>query len=222
MARKIQTERNFFLKQVDPVQVAEDYLSGKLKLPKDKIKFGNITITPDLDVGKDYNSPVYEIIDKNGESVRIITTDHDKWIAGSSSTTPTKKYICHWCRIQNEGESVVIPVKIDRDVMTNKLIFYGTGSYCCFECAFADLKTKWYCNNFLRDALYSDSESLLRFMHYKYTDKEKLVASPNWVLHEKNGGALSDKDFFSDKTSYIPAPNIIINNIKTTYFQTNK
>jgi len=218
MERKLTTDKNFFLKQVDPITVVRSYLAGTLILPNAKIKFDSISLTPDLEVGTDYNSPVYEISDKNGEIMRIVTTDHDKWIIQDKSQ---QRYICYWCRIENSGEWIIIPIKIDR-TPHGKLIFSGTGSYCCFECAYADLKTKWYCNYYYRDALYVDAETLLRFMYFSYTGKLKLTASSNWILHQKNGGKLSDKDFYNDKHTYVALPNIILNQIKTTYVQTNK
>lgn len=217
MERKLNFERNFFLKQVDPNEVVDLYLSNNLKMPLEKIKFDNLIITPDLEVGKDYYAPIYEINDKNGENIRIITTDHDKWIQNNNID-----YICHWCRINNQGEHIILPIKVDKDISTNKLIFYGTGSYCCFECAYADLKTKWYCGYQVRDVLYSDTESILRFMYFIYTGKTNLISSPDWSLHQKNGGCLPDKDFFNEKTTYIKSPNYIINNIKITHYQTNK
>jgi hypothetical protein len=206
---------------VDPLEVADMYLAGTLRLPPEKIKFDNITITPDMEVGKDYTSPIYEIFDKNGESIRVVTTDHEKWINNNTDKTG-KKYICHWCRIEHVGEYIILPIKIDRDISTGKLIFHGTGSYCCFECAYADLKTKWYCGPYIKDLLYSDTETLLRFMYHAYTGKSNLVASPDWILHEKNGGYLSDKDFFNEKTTYVKCANLILNTAKITYYQNTK
>jgi len=231
MERKFTMEKNFFLKQVDPVEVFKSYSTGELRLPADKIKFDNVTISPDMEIGKDYTSPIYEITDKNGDTIRVVTTDHDKWVANNGTVERgrvltlgqiAENYVCHWCRLKYIGEHIILPIKIDRDLSTNKFIFYGTGSYCCFECAYADLKTKSHCCPYMRDSLYADGESLLRFMYKQYTGKDTLVAAPEWFLHEKNGGKLPDKDFFNSKSTYVECPNIIMNSVKVTYYQTNK
>lgn len=210
-------DKKFFLKQVDPIEVAEEYLSGKLRLPADKIKFDNIMITPDLELGKDYTSSIYEILDKNGETIRIITTDHDRWSGANSSD---KKYLCNWCRLHQSAEPIIIPIKVEQ--INGNFAFHGTGNYCCFECAFADLKTKLYTGLYLRDLLYSNSENLLRFMYYIYTGLDNLVAAPDWILHEKNGGKLSDKDFFNSRHTYVKCPNLIMNVAKITHYQVSK
>ena len=211
-------EKSFFLKQVDPLLVAKLYLSGELLMPTSKVLIDESTITPDLEIGPNNSSEVYEIMDKNGEYIRIITTDNIKWKNPNSEY----KYVCHWCRISHNGEPIIIPIKLEKDHATGNLVFSGTGNYCCFECAYADLKTKWYCGFYQKNSLYTDAETLLRFMYHLYTKKENLVASPDWVLHEKNGGALSNKDFYNSKHTYVHIPNIIMSNIKTTHIQSDK
>ena len=215
------TDRSFFLRQVDPVQVATLYLSGKLLLPPGGISLDFTTVTPDLIVGADTNSEIYEIVDKNGEHYRLVTTDHEKWLKNGTDLN-SHTYVCHWCRIGHTGTSLLIPIKIDRDTSSGKLLFYGTGTYCCFECAYADLKTKWYCGIYQRSSLYVDAETLLRYMFHKFTEKDVLRASPDWILHKKNGGPLDDNDFYNSKHTYINIPNIILSTVKTHYAQVNK
>jgi hypothetical protein len=232
MSKKVSTDRNFFLRHVDPVLVLKKYMNGTLLVPKEKIKLDGGSLTPDLTIGPDYNSEVYEVVSKNGESIRIITTEHSKWIQnGKNSFQGDQKfnshvYICIWCRIENKGEALLIPLKIDKEVVTDKMIFYGTGSYCCFECAYAHLKTKTNVSFYYRDAVYRDSESMLRFMFYLcFGDSKKLVAAPEWTLHQKNSGGvggLPDHDFFNSRHTYVPLPNVILSTVKTMYMQTDK
>src|SRR5437773_4937132 len=222
MEKKLLTDKNFFLYKVDPLAVLEKYKKGTLLITFEKISIDATPLSPDLQVGTDHDSAVYEISNKYGETVRIVTTDHNKWMKEREGT-PVGEYICHWCRIKNTGKALVLPLQIDRDLATGNLIFYGTGSYCCFECAYADLKTKVYPSFYYRDYLYRDSESLLRFMYFLYhKEVGNFTSAPLWTLHEKNGGELPDKDFFSNKHTYVSIPNIIINTVKTTYIQSNK
>lgn len=215
------SELTFFLRQVDPTHVATLYLSNELILPTGKIELNFTTVTPDAPVGSDSSSEIYEIVDKNGEHVRLITTDHDKW-SKEKNNLSDDNYLCHWCRINNTGTPLLIPIRADREISTGKLLFHGTGSYCCFECAYADLKTKWYCGPYQRNYLYVDAETLLRNMFYIFTGKTDLKASPEWFLHKKNKGPLDDNDFFNSKHTYMPIPNIVLCTAKTNYIQTNK
>ena len=144
MEKKLTTGRSFFLRQVDPLQVAKSYLAGELRLPKGKAILDNSVITPDIEVGDSYDSEIYEIVDKNGERLRLVTTDHQRWLKNGSDLS-NYNYLCHWCRADHVGEPICIPIKIEREKSTGKYLFSGTGSYCCFECAYADLKTKTYC-----------------------------------------------------------------------------
>jgi hypothetical protein len=215
--RALSGELNFFLKQVDPVAVAKRYLAGTLKICTDKIKFETVDITPDLEVGTSPESEVYEIKDKNGELIRVITGGHQSWL----NQDALAKFNCWHCRVEHTGRYISLPVKVDRDP-SKGLIFYGTGTYCCFECAYADLKTKWYCGVYQREYLYVDSEYLLRYMYHQLTGKSELIASPAWYLHQKNGGPLPDRDFYSSKSTYVEVPGIIIRIAKNIYTQSNK
>lgn len=218
--KNIMTSLNFFLKQVDPSLVATKYLSDELKVPKSKVKFDNPVITMDLEVGTSPESEIYEIKDKNGELIRIITTDHKNW-SQVSTTNSLQSYKCHHCFIDYTNQYLVLPVKIERSI-DGKLIIHGTGTFCCFECAYANLKTKWYAGVYMKNYLYSDSETLLRFLYYSLTGKTNLKASPEWLLHQKHGGKLTDKDFYSTKTTYIPLPNVILSTLKTMYIASPK
>lgn len=223
MQRKINTDLSFFLKQVDPVSVARRYLANELKMPTTKVKFDNTTLTSDLEVGSSPNDEIYEVKDKNGELIRIITTDHKNWTQewsaspiGPGTVPGVTQYRCHRCLIEHTGPYLVTPIKIERDP-AGKLIIHGTGTFCCFECVYGHLKTKWYSSTYTRNYLYSDSETLLRFLYHLLTGKNDLKASPDWTLHQKHGGRLSDKDYYSPKTIYVPAPNVLLCTLKTMY-----
>ena len=224
------SELSFFLRQVDPIYVAKAYLNKSLKFPKNKIKLSDKILTPDLVVGDNYNSEVFEHTDKNGTKFKIITCNHENWV----NETIKPKFICDWCRIEyisqekntqekNEKHKmpVGIPIKIEQDE-NSKLYFHSVGEYCCFGCAYADLKTKYNTGFYYKNHIYSDSEGLLRYMNYLYTGSDELVASPYWKWHEKWEGKLSDKDFYGNNYSYTNVPNVIIKPAKTSFIRTEK
>lgn len=207
---------NFFLKQVDPILVAKSYLDGSLRLPSTKIKLDSSSLTKDLDYGNSFTSPAYEIIDKNGTKIRVITINHKNWKSGILPTN----YLCNWCRLEYNNDPLVLPINIE--YCDSSIICYGTGTYCSFECCYADLKTKQYCDFYSRDFIYNNSENLLRFLYGHFHGNNKLIAAPDWTLHVKNGGFLDSKDFFNEQHTYVRIPNIILQTAKTCYSQSNK
>jgi len=206
----------FFLKQVDPIMVAQSYLAKKLLLPKEKIRINAPIITQDLEYGDSYDSPAYESMTKDGLKLRIITTDHDQWKKGILATP----YICHWCRIEHKDAPLGLPIVYE--YLNKKSIYYVTGNYCSFECAYADLKTKQYCNFYCKDYIYNESEILLKNMYFNMTGKHKLYSAPHWTSHIKNGGILTDKDFYSQHHTYNRSPNIVLYPSKTSFVQIDK
>ena len=231
------SELSFFLRQVDPLAVAKAYLNGTLLLPKEKVKFTTSTLTQDLVIGDNIDAPAYEYIDKNGSKLKIITGNHNNWTI--SNEIRKEKFICDWCRINytippvppvspegtggtgGTGRSpVFLPIKIEKD--ENKIYFHGIGEYCCFECVYADLKTKSYAGFYYRNSVYSDSETLLKYMNHLFTNRENLTSSPHWKLHVKNGGPLTDKDYYNSEYSYGNVANVILKPAKITYIRSEK
>jgi len=219
---------SFFLKGVDPLQVAKDYVNKTLRFPTEKIKAPPPTLTQDLVVGNSHDDEVYEHTDKNGTKIRIITGNHNNWV---SEGIDKDKFRCNWCRIEylvskkdvqaeNSRLPLLLPVKIERD--DNILYFHGTGEYCCFGCAYAHLKTKTHTAIYYKESSYCDAETILRHMHYLFTGKETLVASPDWEKHVKNGGKLSDKDYYSSDHVYALIPGIIFRPAKVSYIRVEK
>ena len=181
----METDLNFFLRQVDPLLVAKSYISKTLFLPTEKFKFDDITLTQDLLIGQSPDSYAFEYTDKNGSKLKIITGNHSNWLAENKK----ENFICNWCRIKYNSITkipLLLPVQIEK--LDDKLVFHGTGDYCCFECAYADLKTKCYSGFYYKDSIYSDSEGLLRYMYYLFTGRDNLIASPPWTEHINNEG----------------------------------
>src|SRR5258708_717345 len=77
----------FFLKQVDPIKVAKEYLKGTLRLPPEKIKLSYQPLKPDIEYGDSYESMAYEYVDKNGKKNKIISTGHNEWAVQSSTNS---------------------------------------------------------------------------------------------------------------------------------------
>ncbi|HLX52304.1 MAG TPA: hypothetical protein VKR58_00085, partial [Aquella sp.] len=119
-------------------------------MPSSKVKFDESEIlTPDIPVGTSSDSEVYEIKDKSGEPIRVVTAGHKVW-ENQEHLNGAYKYMCHGCRVEHTSPYLVLPVRAERD-SSGKLVFYGTGTYCCFECVYSDLKTKYYSGIYQRE-----------------------------------------------------------------------
>lgn len=218
-------ELSFFLKQVDPVLVAKKYLTNNLTMPTTKVKFDNTTLTSDLKAGTSREDEIYEIKDKNGENLRVITLEQKNWIRsnsllnGQSSINENhaiQTYECHHCRDIFRGPYLVSPVKIEKK-SSGELIIHGTGIFCCYECVYGNHKNKHYAGIYLRNYLYADTETLIRFLYNKQTGNSDLKATPDWTSRKKFDGPLPDQDYYSSKTTYTPIPNVIICTAKSMY-----
>ncbi len=82
------------------------------------------------------------------------------------------------------------------------------GSFCCFGCTYAYLKTLG--NNELSVPLvFSSAISNLRLLFSIYHPGKELKASPNRIYHKRYGGILDDKSYYSGKYKCTTNINLI-------------
>ena len=125
---------------------------------------------------------------------------------------------CYWCALKiSRKDTIGIPMKIDR-CKNAKLISNETqeilykcstyGSFCCFGCAYAFLKTLG--NSELSVPLvFSSAISNLRLLFGRCHPGKELKASPNRIYHKRYGGILDDKSYYSGKYRYNANINLI-------------
>ena len=225
----------FLLKSVNPKNVLADYIKGVYSTDK-TVKYSSSIILPDVgtthkqDIPKSLGSDpnlccVY--IRKSPQAVyEVYTTNHDNFIVSVSTAKPTKKYkanvvhkkrMCIWCRRDLDSEDTYpIPIPVKMKLHENTRYFYGSDRiYCTDRCASAML------DELLQDkansALYSESRTLLRHLHYLLTGEEKIVSSPHWSLLENNGGPMGAETYYSTQNKYRKNPNIIFVPVKIQY-----
>lgn len=125
---------------------------------------------------------------------------------------------CYWCALKIlRKDTIGIPMKIirckDTELIsgeTQKYIYkcYTFGSFCCFGCTYAYLKSQGI-NESSESLVFSSSISNLRLLFRLSHPGKELKASPNRILHKRYGGFLDDKSFYSGKYRYSTDINLM-------------
>ncbi len=214
----------FLLRGVDPITVFQRYLAGEFHSvtePPSKITFvkGVSAINPDR--GDDASSETYTYRDKTNTRQTIVTTNHAAFVStqGGVRYKPNK---CIWCRRSLENiptDPVGIPVQMDRDTVTGRLVFHEDQPYHCRpECMLANLRRR-QANRIYRETMYIDAESLANLRHQKITGTTECIKeAKDWLLYHENGGPLDDEEYFKNSTYYHRSSNIICIPAKVEYF----
>lgn len=139
-------------------------------------------------VSEDENKERYVISDNRGIKVSFINV-----------MKPST--ICQWCRrsMDKVEQKVSIPmsIKYKSDEDNSCTTFIGHGTYCTFECCYADLN-----RTYKHNIKFKDSGTYLNFIYERLYPNKKLKQAPDFILHESNGGPLTDEEFHSDSHSY--------------------
>jgi hypothetical protein len=196
----------FYLKQIFPLLFTQKYLNGDFKhidinFLKINHKKSAINISQQVEIiGNSPLSKMFTLVDRNNNSFTCVTTNN--------FSDEAKETICQWCRCNFSHSWIGIPYRLE--VTENNSIYYTDGRYCCFECCFADLtyQSNRRFNRF--HGQYVSADILLEQLHERIYPNTKLYPSPHFSLHERNGGALPDKDYYSQRSIFIETTGIII------------
>lgn len=213
---------SFTLRAIDPLQILQQYLDGEFaevtNIPS-KVTTVKGTSILTQGYGADVNSEVYVVRDKNNNQQTIITTNHEAYSAMKDGNLYQPKRCC-WCRKKftpNEAP-VGIPTYFLKDEK-GKTIFYCDRLECnTYECALAVLRNGQQVRQ-RKDPLYMDSEQLLKLQCKMDTGHDNLQEALDWRLYHKNGGHLSDEEYFRGTHKYRRTSNIVSLPIKVAYIQ---
>jgi len=217
------------LRRIDPVDMLRKYLAGDfstMKIPKDKVILSSNFINLNQRIGRDHNSKIYRFNDKTNHGQTIVTTGHDQYQYVNnkmeSKNTVKPKTWCLWSRREIKGEPIRIPIAMEKNMNTNKVIFYGEDTYANFGCALAGLKRIYTCHRNYKDPLYMDAEQLLHCMYHRmHPDKAgtRIVEAKDWRLLDINGGPLTEEEYDSENYGYVQVPNVAVLPIKRQYIK---
>lgn len=196
----------FYLKQIHPLNFPQKYIDGEFKnIDINYIKSNNIKsevskVHKQVEIiGSSRLSKLFTLVDRNNNTYVCVTTNN--FSEGEES-------LCNWCRTTFKHSWIGIPYRLE--YTDDNSTYYTDGIFCCFECAAAELRnySKTRLNRF--HGQYVTADILLESLYNKVYPGKKLIPSPHFSLHEKNGGALSDKDYYSQRSIYVEMTGVVL------------
>ena len=200
-------EPRLFLRGIDGAKLFERYLQGEFS-KNQLIKLQNESKVVKINFKPSYGhtplDSIYEYKDSNNKVKLVITTDHQKFALISNGSS---KKLCQWCRRPIRSTSLGIPIKMEH--IDGKYIFYITGTFDTFECAYSRVVDKNKGTHY-RDPVYLNSEPMLKSLFEIIYPERTLLKLPEWDLLEENGGPLKEEKYFSQESRWVELPSIII------------
>jgi hypothetical protein len=96
------------------------------------------------------------------------------------------------------------------EVGENSNTYYTDGCYCCTQCAAGELKERSRLRVNRYHGLYVTADVLLEHLHGQLYPSIRLTAAPHFWHHQSNGGALTDQEFYGEKTPFVETTGIVI------------
>jgi hypothetical protein len=201
----------FYLKKIDPLLIPQKILNGDYK---------NITV----DFVQAWKKAVKEsthlpvsVISANPQEKMFTYSDRNNNIFTCVTTNnfSTQGSICQWCRLPFSHSWIGIPYRLEQSNTTD--YYYTEGCYCCFECAAAEVSLISKRIHVLHSGLLTSPNILLETMFHSVYPEKTLHSSPPFQQHEKNGGALNDKEYYENRSIYMETSGIVIVPYKKIY-----
>lgn len=190
-----------YLKKIEPLSIPQKITNGDYKnitletiqtWKKSTKESHQISV-----IGTNRLEKMFTYTDRNNNVFTCITTNNFQ-----ESTQ-----ICQWCRLNFQHPWVGIPYRVEQT--QTKIIYYTDGCYCCFECAMAEIESISKKSYVLHSGLLMSPNILLLNLHSMIYPNKSLRASPPFYYHEKNGGSMSDKEYYQSKSQFIETSGII-------------
>lgn len=228
----------FKLPRIDPTRVRNLYDQGYFTNavpPESKIKVtsGACPIVRGYDA--DTNNGIFTIIDRNGLTTTIATTNQKAFsVVNASGGAAPVTGPCDWCRHECNYEMVGLPFRRDIENVDFKIegkdgqiksetrqirIYWSEVFFCDYECAYAYFERNINSPIRQRDALYNEAEYLLCELFSLQYPGRKLVAAADPKLLDINRGSLTYEQYKSNKYKYYRSPNIVLFPAKREYIQ---
>jgi hypothetical protein len=193
----------FYLKKIEPLMVPQKLVNGDYKnisisliqnWKKETKEAKNLVSV----IGTNRQDKMFTYSDRNNNVFTFVTTNNFKMA----------HTICQWCRVQFTHPWVGIPYRLEQSL--DKNFYYTDGCYCCFECAYAEVNTMLKRSHILHGGLLLSPNILLENLFHEVYPKKALRPSPEFYYHERNGGALSDKDYYENRSEFVETSGVVI------------
>ena len=198
----------FLLRGLNPQLIWDRYKSGQystIGIPNTPINLINGFKSELGRVSCDKNAERYNE-QPSLKSHKCVTTNSSQFQAALANMEglqikDSKPQYCKWCRKDLSTLSPdVIPlgtiVKIEK-TGNNQFTLYTINAFCRMGCNYAELMGRtsyWRIGD-----LVQMEEKNLRFVMDKLYPGKTLECCPDWELHERNGGPLTDKEYYSNQ-----------------------
>ena len=218
---------SFSLRKIDAKSIANKFFKGDYAnrgWPENKIRSGVSVVKIGKDIGNDKSSEIFSYKDKNNNNQIIYTTNHAlyKYISEGSSGINCPILKCQYCKRGNLKKPIGLPIAMSKE--GEKITFHVTGSFCDFGCAFSHLKRRTGTSRLYRGPLFMNSEQMLNLLYYRvYPERvgETIKEKPDWDLLRDNGGPLTNEEFDSSSSEYVPIPSMILLPSKQQFMKLN-
>ncbi len=217
----------FLLRGLDPSRIMDQYINGsfpRVQMPTEKINISLISPVVSPSISSNPEDEIYMFRTKGNSFQTVATTNHQRYyLFTKEGREILKGGVCDWCRVSFDHIALGIPVRLDvhRDEHGREIfVYYLDGCMCSCECALAELKRNFSLNYRYRNALYMDSEQLLRHLYsVMYPDAGPLREAPHYRLLKQNEGSLTLKEYHDKKHIYVPTPNLLLAPVKQQYLK---
>lgn len=194
----------FYLKKIDPLNIPTKILSGEYKsVTLEQIQGWKKAVKetvhkPVSVISSNQQDKMFTYSDRNNNIFTCVTTNNF-----SSETS-----ICQWCRLPFTHSWIGIPYRLEQTASKN--YYYTEGCFCCFECASAEVNLLSKRIHILHSGLLTSPNILLETMFRSVYPEKTLRASPDYFHHEKNGGALTDSEYYQNKSIFMDTSGIVV------------
>lgn len=217
------------LRGVEPNAIYTNYVKGvysKCKLEGFDRANDNSSLIRLVEAnGTSYLSRRYEFIDTSNTKQMIVTTNHENFVNDNNMNKGKQKkvkLICRSCRNDEfKHPPIGRPLMIESNPFNPCIVTITTeGTFCRLECVLEFVQRYNSGGPKLRSINMVDSETIVHVMNDLLYPGTKLKRSMDFWLWDKNGGPLSEEEFFSDSHYYYELPQIIIKHAKVEYMKT--
>ncbi len=222
----IKSSATFLLRGLNPQLIWDNYRNGQyetIDIPHIPINIINGYKTDLGRVSCDKNDETYNE-QASIKSHKCVTTNSTQFKIALAKMegiqiTDNKPRLCRWCRkdLSTLPADTVPLGTIIKIVKTgpNQYTLYTIHAFCRMGCNYAELMSRtpyWR----IGDLVQKEEKNLRFVMDLLYPGKT-LERCSDWGLHERNGGPLTDKEYYSTQYYYHLSPNLIILPAKEEY-----
>lgn len=221
----------FLLKGINPNELLNDYQNGQFSVikpsPGGKIVIAKNMIVVAPKYSDSNHEHIFSFKDKNNIDMIYATgnhTNYEIYLAGGEELPVGGR--CDWCKEDFTHESLGYPIGYqEQTILVDDhhrviYVFWVEGEFCCFECAFADLKRSNNQTPTYRDINIRDSETMLKMLFViMFPNESVLQPAKDYRLLKFNKGSLDKEEWKNTKHKYFRTERVLMVPAKIEYLR---